>query len=50
MDGAVLFKEEAGRKKVSVRGVGDVQTRNWVDYSHTAKSVNLGAFALQRIR
>ena len=50
LDGAVFFKEEGTKRFISVRGVGDVQTRNWVEYTHTNKEVTLRAFTLERIR
>jgi KaiC/GvpD/RAD55 family RecA-like ATPase len=50
MTGAVLFKTETKKTMLSVHGVCDVQTRDWIDYKHTNKAVMIGAFSLERIR
>ncbi|MDQ1371909.1 MAG: ATPase protein [Candidatus Thermoplasmatota archaeon] len=50
MTGAVHFKTEKQKTLLSVEGVCDAQTRNWVDYRHTNKSLMIGAFSLERIR
>jgi len=50
MTGAVLFKTDKQKTLLSVQGVGDAQTRDWVDYRHTNKAIMIGAFSLERIR
>jgi len=50
MDGAVKFKQEGTKRFLSVIGLPEVQTRNWVEYTATNREVNLRAFALERIR
>lgn len=50
MTGAVHFKTEKQKTLLSVEGVCDAQTRNWVDYKHTNKALMIGAFSLERIR
>lgn len=50
MTGAVLFRTEKKKNQVSVHGVCDVQTRDWIDYRHTNKAIMIGAFSLERIR
>lgn len=50
MTGAVIFKTDKQKTLLSVQGVGDVQTRDWVDYRHTNKAIMIGAFSLERIR
>jgi len=50
MTGAVQFKTEKQKTLLSVQGVGDVQTREWVEYRHTNKALIIGAFSLERIR
>jgi KaiC/GvpD/RAD55 family RecA-like ATPase len=50
MDGAVIFKEEDTKTFLSVQGVCDVQTREWVQYTRTDRGLIIGAFSLERIR
>jgi hypothetical protein len=50
MTGAIHFKTEKQKTLLSVEGVCDAQTRNWVDYRHTNKALMIGAFSLERIR
>ena len=50
MDGAIMFKEEDTKTFLSVQGVCDVQTRDWVAYKRTDRGLIIGAFSLERIR
>lgn len=50
MTGAIHFKTEKQKTLLSVEGVCDAQTRDWVDYKHTNKALVIGAFSLERIR
>ncbi len=50
LDGAIHFKQERGRSYLSVQGLGDVQTRDWVEYRATNRQLVIGSFALERIR
>jgi KaiC/GvpD/RAD55 family RecA-like ATPase len=50
MDGAVIFKEEDTKTFLSIQGVCDVQTRDWVQYTRTDRGLIIGAFSLERIR
>jgi KaiC/GvpD/RAD55 family RecA-like ATPase len=50
MDGAIRFKQERGKSFLSVQGLGDVQTRDWVEYRATNRQLVIGSFALERIR
>lgn len=50
MSGAVQFKTDKQKTLLSVQGVGDAQTRAWVEYRHTNKALMIGAFSLERIR
>jgi len=50
MTGAIQFKTDKQKTLLSVQGIGDVQTRDWVDYRHTNKALIVGAFSLERIR
>ncbi|MBN1677063.1 MAG: hypothetical protein JW880_00850 [Candidatus Thermoplasmatota archaeon] len=50
MSGAVQFKTEKQKNLLSVQGIGDAQTRAWIEYRHTNKALMIGAFSLERIR
>jgi KaiC protein len=50
MDGALLFKQERGKTFLSVQGMGEVATRDWVEYRATNRSLVIGSFSLERIR
>jgi len=50
MTGAIHFKVDKQKTLLMVQGIGDAQTREWVEYRHTNKALMLGAFALERIR
>jgi uncharacterized protein YjbK len=50
MDGGLLFRVENGKTALSVVGLGDVETRQWVDYTLEDGDLQLGSFALERIR
>jgi KaiC/GvpD/RAD55 family RecA-like ATPase len=49
-DGAILFKAEGNKMMFSVAGLGEVQSRDWVGYKATNKTLIIGAFALERIK
>jgi len=50
MDGAIYFKTEGGKSYLSVQGVGEVETRDWVEYRATNRGLVMGSFSLERIR
>jgi len=50
MDGAVEFKLEQLQTFLCVKGIGDVQSRAWIRYTHSKKGVSIGSFALGHIR
>ncbi len=50
MTGAVQFKTDKQKTLLSVQGIGEAQTRDWVEYKHTGKALMIGAFSLERIR
>ncbi|MFZ0829849.1 MAG: ATPase domain-containing protein [Thermoplasmata archaeon] len=50
IDGAIKFKQDRDRAYLSVQGLGDVQTRDWVEYRATNRQLIIGSFALERIR
>ncbi|HTP56337.1 MAG TPA: ATPase domain-containing protein [Thermoplasmata archaeon] len=50
MDGAIVFRQDRDRTFLSVRGFGDVQTKDWVECRATNRALIVGSFALERIR
>ncbi len=50
MDGMIEFKIEAHKTYLSVRGVTEVQSRNWIEVTATKSGINLGSFSLGHIR
>jgi KaiC/GvpD/RAD55 family RecA-like ATPase len=50
MDGMIEFKVENLNTFLSVKGIGDVQSRAWIRYTSTKSAVNIGSFALDHIR
>lgn len=50
MDGAIVFRQDRDRTFLSVKGFGDVQTRDWIECRATQRSLIIGSFALERIR
>lgn len=49
-DGVIHFKQEKSKTLLSVIGIGEVQTRDWVPYKFTNKALMIGSFQLERIR
>ncbi len=50
MDGAIVFRQERDKTFFEVRGVGEVETRDWVECRATNRALIIGSFALERIR
>jgi KaiC/GvpD/RAD55 family RecA-like ATPase len=50
MDGALRFKQERDKTFLSVLGLGEVETHDWVEYRATPRGLVVGSFALERIR
>ncbi len=50
MDGAIVFRQDKDRTFLSVRGFGDVETRDWIECRATSRGLIVGSFALERIR
>ena len=50
MDGMVDFKLEQLKTYMSVKGVGDVQSRAWIEYGHTKGNVSIRSFSLGHIK
>lgn len=50
MDGSFMIKIEKQKYYLSVVGIGEVQTRDWVEFKITNSALVIGAFSLERIR
>jgi KaiC/GvpD/RAD55 family RecA-like ATPase len=50
MDGAILFRQDRDKTFLSVKGLGEVQTHDWVECRATNRTLVVGSFALERIR
>ncbi|MDG6220220.1 MAG: ATPase domain-containing protein [Candidatus Thermoplasmatota archaeon] len=50
MDGSIDFKTEQLKTYLTVLGIGDVQSRSYVEYGHSKQSINIGSFSLDHIR
>lgn len=50
MDGAIVFRQDRDKTFLSVRGIGDVETRDWVECRVTNRALIIGSFSLERIR
>jgi len=50
MDGMIELKVENLNTFLSIRGIGEVQSRAWIRYTSTKSSLSIGSFALDHIR
>jgi KaiC/GvpD/RAD55 family RecA-like ATPase len=50
MDGAIAFRQDRDKTFLSVRGLGEVQTHDWIECRATNRALIVGSFALERIR
>ncbi|HXW67023.1 MAG TPA: ATPase domain-containing protein [Thermoplasmata archaeon] len=50
VDGSLNLKVEQLKTFLSVKGVGETQSRAWIGYTFTKRSLNLGSFSLDHIR
>lgn len=50
MDGSVNLKVDQLKTYLSVKGLSDVQSRAWIQYTFTKKVFNMGSFSLELIR
>jgi len=50
MDGAIVFRQDRDKTFLQVKGLGDVETRDWVECRVTSRALIVGSFALERIR
>jgi KaiC/GvpD/RAD55 family RecA-like ATPase len=50
MDGSIHLKFDQLKTFLSVRGIGESQSRAWIGYTFTKRSFNMGSFSLDHIR
>ena len=50
MDGSIEFRSEASVEYLRVRGMKDVQSRDWIEVVRNNNEFSLGSFELKRIR
>jgi KaiC/GvpD/RAD55 family RecA-like ATPase len=50
MDGMVDYKVEQLKTFLCIKGIGDVQSRAWIDYSYSKQGLSIGSFSLDHIR
>ena len=50
MDGSINLKVDQLKTYLSVKGIGEVQSRAWIAYTFTKKVFNIGSFSLDHIR
>ncbi len=50
VDGSINLKIEQLKTFLSVKGIGETQSRAWIGYTFTKRSLNLGSFSLDHIR
>jgi KaiC/GvpD/RAD55 family RecA-like ATPase len=50
VDGSINLKVEQLKTFLSVKGIGETQSRAWIGYTFTKRSINLGSFSLDHIR
>jgi len=50
MDGSVEFKLEHLKTYLQVKGIGDVQSRAWIEYTHNKSNVTVRSFSLGMIK
>ncbi len=49
-DGMIDFKLEQLKTFLCIKGIGDVQSRAWIDYSYSKQGLIIGSFSLDHIR
>lgn len=50
MTGEIEFKVDQMQNYLRVQGLGDVQTRDWVEYTSSKTGITMGSFSLDTIR
>jgi KaiC/GvpD/RAD55 family RecA-like ATPase len=50
VDGSIECKNERGRSYLTVQGLGEVASREWIEFRATGRGLVIGSFSLERIR
>lgn len=50
MDGSIEYKVEQLKTFLCIKGIGDVQSRAWIDYTYSKQGLSIGSFSLDHIR
>ncbi|MFO7618523.1 MAG: ATPase domain-containing protein [Thermoplasmata archaeon] len=50
MDGMIEYKVEQLKTYLSIKGICDVQSRAWIDYTWSKQGLGIGSFSLDHIR
>jgi Lhr-like helicase len=50
MDGMIDYKVEQLKTFLSIKGICDVQSRAFIDYTHSKQGLSIGSFSLDHIR
>jgi KaiC/GvpD/RAD55 family RecA-like ATPase len=50
MDGMIDYKIEQLKTYLAIVGICDVQSRAWIDYTHSKQGLSIGSFSLDHIR
>ncbi|MCK4266933.1 MAG: hypothetical protein KAX31_06605, partial [Thermoplasmata archaeon] len=50
MEGSIEYKVEQLKTYLSIQGIGDVQSRGWIDYTYSKQALAIGSFSLDHIR
>lgn len=50
MEGMIDFKVEQLKSFLSIKGIGDVQSRAWIKYTYSKHGVSIGSFSLDHIK
>lgn len=50
MDGAIDFKTDGTKTYFQVQGIGDVQSRAWIQYQYAKRGLQVGSFTLDHIK
>ncbi len=50
MDGMIDYKVEQLKTFLCIKGIGDVQSRAWIDYTYSKQGLSIGSFCLDHIK
>jgi len=50
MDGMIDYKVEQLKTYMSIKGIGDVQSKAWIEYTYSKQGLSIGSFSLDHIK